>query len=409
MSYTINAIDDTTMLSDEVCQNPYPFYHHMLRDYPVYWSSSTYSWYVFNYQDVSSLLRNPHLSANRLQPIYNRMPAERQVQTKPLFDTFGRWTLLLDPPLHTKFRKLISAAFAPRLIEPMLGHISEVTEGLLDDVAHQAEIDIIHDIAYPLPAIVIAEMLGANPNDRDLLKQWSTDIAIFFGTGSLTDEILATSQRSVLSMTEYFRDILIERRKKPQPDLMTYLLASQIDGHSLSDDELLATCIMLLFAGHETTTNLIGNGMLALLRYESQLRLLRANQLLLKPAIEEILRFDSPVQRISRMASDDINLHGQQIMAGQRVTLVLGAANHDPAQFFEPSRFDITRSENRHLAFGFGPHFCIGAVLAREEGAIAIRQILERYPTLQLATPEPLRNTNFAVRGLTSLPVNVQH
>jgi hypothetical protein len=266
--------------------------------------------------------------------------------------------------------------------------------------------DVIRDLAYPLPTIVIAEMLGVPAGDRARFKQWSDDFAVFLGSFNPTPEQQQQALASVLELKEYFRALVPELRRRPRGDLLSDLATAEEQGDMLSEEELLANCTLLLFAGHETTTNLIGNGLLALLRHPDQLHRLRAEPRLVGSAVEELLRYESPVQGTRRLAKEAVTVDGRRIERGQFVLLLLGAANRDPEQFPDPDRLDVTRSEVRHLAFGHGPHFCLGAPLARLEGQIALGTLLQRTPGLRLETETVAWREQFALRGLKSLPVS---
>jgi len=267
----------------------------------------------------------------------------------------------------------------------MRPRVIEIVDELLDAIGDRETFDVIAEFAYPLPATVIAIMIGAPPEDRDRFKGWSDGILAFQGTGRTTPEVLARSQRDVLEMREFLRELMAKRRRDPQDDLLTRLVEAESAGDKLTEGELLATCVTLLTAGHETTTNLIGSGLLTLLRHPEQREQLREDPTLMPSAIEEMLRFESPLQRNPRKAGADFELHGNVIRKGDFVLQVLGAANRDPRQFPEPDRFDIARQPNRHVAFGMGIHFCLGAPLARLEAPIAIDAVLRRWPGLTLA------------------------
>jgi cytochrome P450 len=265
--------------------------------------------------------------------------------------------------------------------------------------------DLIHDFAYPLPAITIAEMLGVPPEARDQFKGWADDVVAFLGTGGAQLDILERGQQSVLALTEWLRNLIAQHRRQPKADLLSLLISAEEQGDVLSEMELVGICISLLTAGHETTTNLIGNGLLALLQHPAQQQQLQENPDLIVAATEELLRYNSPVQRNWRVIKENIELGGQQMSRGQLVFAMLGAANRDPAQFPDPDRLDFDRRENRHVAFGYGIHFCVGAPLARLEGQIAINTILHRLPGLRLVNERPVWLENMAFRGLKSLPV----
>jgi cytochrome P450 len=295
-------------------------------------------------------------------------------------------------------------------VEQIRSHIQGIVKGLLDGVQPDGDrepgkIDVITDLAYPLPAIVIAEMLGAEPKDRDQFKKWSDDLAAFLGNIRIVSETYESAMKSVAELIDYLRELVAQRRKEPKDDLISALVMAEDQGDSFTQEELFSMCVLLIFAGHETTTNLIGNGILAPLNNPSELAKLRQNPSLIVPAIEEIIRYDGPVQTTTRTALEPLEIGGKQIAKGDRISLTLGAANRDPAQFPDPDRMDITRGENRHVGFGFGIHFCLGAALARMESQLAIGAMVERMPELRLESADLVWRDNPILRGVNSLPV----
>ncbi|MEX0785997.1 MAG: cytochrome P450, partial [Dehalococcoidia bacterium] len=287
----------------------------------------------------------------------------------------------------------------------MRSHIQEIVDGLLDQVQDKGSMDIIEDLGYPLPVIVIAEMLGIPPEERADFKRWSDDIVATLGGPMAAPDTLERAAKSGMEMAQYFREHIAELRKSPKDDLLSGLIAAEERGEVLSEQELLATCMLLLAAGNETTTNLIGNGMLALLRNPDQLQKLRDDPSLIEPAIEELLRYDGPVQATGRVATEDIEFDGRMIEKGQIAFTIIGAANHDPAVFDNPGQLDITRRDNPHVAFGYGIHFCLGAPLARAEGQIALGTLLRRMPELRMTSDDVEWGGSFILRGLKALPV----
>jgi cytochrome P450 len=313
---------------------------------------------------------------------------------------------MTDPPEHTRLRRLVVRSFTPRVLEALRPAIEKIVHELLDHVEGQATMDVIEDFAYPLPAIVIAQMLGAPDDARESFMRWSKDVVDFVGTGHPDEDRARRNERTLREFREFLEPIVRDRRENPCGDLMSILASPTEEGDRLTDDELVSTCIVLLFAGHETTANLIGNGMLALLRRPEQMMLLRARPELAAGAVEEMLRYDSPVQRNRRLASVDVDLHGKRIRAGDSVLVFMGSANRDPKKFESPDVFDIERSPNQHMAFGHGIHFCVGSALSRLEAPIAISALLERFPELRLADGfEERWRHNITFRGLESLEV----
>jgi unspecific monooxygenase len=324
----------------------------------------------------------------------------------PLVEMQRSWMLFRDPPTHTRLRMLVHKAFTPRMIEQLRSRIQSVTDHLLDAAYAKGEMDIVADLAVPLPVMVIADMLGVPESDRHLFRAWSRDLA---HTLELTDSeaVYNKGAAATVDFSAYLRDLAHARRSNPQPDLMSALVQAEDQGDKLTEQELISTCILLLVAGHETTTNLIGNGMLALLRNPDQLEKLKANSSLGRSAVEELLRYDSPVQMTSRAVLHDVEYNGQQLKRGMQVSFMLGAANHDPAHFEQPGKLDITRDPNPHLSFSNGIHYCLGAPLARMEGQIAIQTLLNRASEITLLDENPTYRETWVLRGLNALPVKV--
>ena len=387
-------------MAPEFVADPYPTYHRLRGEDPVHLSPLGF-WVLTRYEDVVSVLRDPRFVK---EPIADFVAA-RLGYTPP---GVGLSMLDRDPPDHTRLRGLVSKAFTPRVVEVLRPHIQQIVDGLLDRVQGRGSMDLIEDFAYPLPVIVICEMLGVPVDDRDRFKQWGLDIARGLD-GLLLPPDSDVPQRSLASrraLAEYFRELIAVRRKAPRADLLSGLIAAEEAGDRLSEDELLATCILLLVAGHETTVNLIGNGTLALLRHPGELRRLREDPGLAGSAVEELLRYDGPVQRTARIPSEDVTLGGRTIGKGEMVMPFIGAADRDPTQFPDPDRLDITRADNRHIAFGWGIHFCLGAPLARVEGQIALTTLARRLPKLALAADTVEYRQSLTLRGLTALPVS---
>jgi len=391
----------------EVHANPYPMYVRLRAEDPVQWSELMETWVLTRYDDIVAVLTDSRFSADRRQA-QNRFAQQAQ-KIQEEFGAFGRTQTMLssDPPLHTRLRKLVSKAFTPRMVEGLLPRIQEIVDERLDAVQEAGQMDIIQDLAYPLPVIVIAEMLGIPPRDRDQFKLWSDEIILTLNGPLTSPDMLERARKSAHELTEYFHGVIDERRKEPGDDLISGLIAAEEQGQILSEDEMLTTAMLLLVAGNETTTNLIGNGMLALLRNPDQLRKLRDDPSLIQTAIEELLRYDGPVQATGRVATEDLEIDGRPVKKGQVAFCVLGAANRDPAKFENPDDLDITRHPNEHVAFGDGIHFCIGAPLARAEGQIALRTLLGRFPDLRLETDNLQWGGTFILRGLKGLPISL--
>ncbi|HWO72932.1 MAG TPA: cytochrome P450 [Dehalococcoidia bacterium] len=386
--------------------DPYSVYRELREEDPVFWSPTMQLWLLTRYDDVLAVLRDhARFSSERVRaknPFVQQMESFRMA-SGPLGTT--PTMLSLDPPAHTRMRNLVNKAFTPRVVERSRPRIRAIAEELLDALPRPDRIDVVADLAIPLPVIVIAEVLGVPAADRDRFKAWSSDIAGSLGGAFMPKEAIDRALRSANEIADYFRDQIAERRRSPRDDLLSALCAAEEQGDLLSEDELIATCILLLVAGNETTTNLIGNGMLALLRFPEERRRLQQEPSLIPSAVEEMLRYEGPAQMTSRIALGEFEFQGKRFEEGQVVLCVLAAANRDPAQFPDPDRFDVTRRPNRHLAFGHGIHYCVGAPLAVAEAQVAFEALLRRFPEPEAAFEAPEWNNSFVLRGLRSLPM----
>jgi cytochrome P450 len=379
----------------DVLADPYPLYRRLREQDPVHRSPLGF-WVVTRYADVELVLRDPRFGRGGFEALLD----SQQGRLPPSM-------LFRDPPDHTRLRALVSRAFTPRVVEAMRPHIQAIVDRLLDRVAGARAMDVIADLAYPLPVTVICEMLGVPTEDHERIRQWSADVARSLDAIGpwAAPEVAERGRTSRRALAEYFRGLVAERRRQPQPDLLSSLIAAEERGDRLTEGELLSTCILLFVAGHETTVNLIGNGLLALLRHPDQLALLRGDPTVVPGAVEELLRYDSPVQRTARTTSEDVELGGRVIDKGSMVVAVVGAANRDPARFPEPDRLDVRRADTHHVSFGFGIHYCLGAPLARVEGQVAFATLLRRMPDLALDTDAPEWRESSVLRGLKALPV----
>jgi len=382
------------LTSKDVLANPYPTYQRLRERDPVHRMRLVNAWVLTRYEDVQAVLQDHHRFSNQ------EAGAGDREYTK------DRSMLDLDPPDHTRLRSLVSKAFTPRSVAALGPRIEKIVEGLLDDVNGEDRFDLIDSFAFPLPIIVIAEMLGVPAEDLDRFKDWSNDIVLSLEP-ILTREQRVRFRRSEQELYEYFEGIIALRRQDPQDDLVSALLAAEEEGDRLSHGELLATLLLLLVAGNETTRNLIGNGMLALLRNPGELQRLKREPELIETAIDELLRYDSPVQLDGRTALEDVELRGKIIHTGQQVVSVVGAANRDPAAFSDPDRLDLGREEKSHISFGRGIHYCLGASLAKLEGRIAFEGLLERFSSMRLAA-EPQQRKQVVLRGVEDLIVEVE-
>ncbi|MGI9059683.1 MAG: cytochrome P450 [Ktedonobacteraceae bacterium] len=398
-----NVLSLYHLLDPEILANPYPLYHQLRTEDPVHWDPFLHAWVVTRYADVITVFQ---------RFLANRTPTPEQLTTlgleklTPLARVMVHQMLFLDPPAHGRVRGLASKAFTPRRVQVLSSHIQEITDSLLDAVQGRGEMDIIADLAYPLPAIVTAELLGVPTSDWKQLTLWSADFAQVLGNFQHNPDSAAQVIRSLEEMIVYFRAAIRENEQHPHEGLINALMTAEQDGDRLSEDEVIANTIVTMVGGQETTTNLIGNGILTLLRHPDQLAKLRSDLSLIPSAVEELLRYESPSQHTARLAPDDLQLGGKTIRKRQAVIAVMGAANHDPERFPDPDKLDICRQDNRHVAFAWASHFCFGAPLARIEGQIAFETVLRRIPALRLQ-PGPITwRENLGLRGLTALPVS---
>jgi pimeloyl-[acyl-carrier protein] synthase len=390
------------LLDPEVLADPYPLYRRLRMEDPVHWDPFLHAWVVTRYADVAAVLRD--FSADRT-PTPEQLTAMGLKALKPIAGIMVKQMLFMDAPAHTRLRGLASSAFSPRRVEILRGHIRSIAERLIDSVQAQGQLDLMADFAAPLPAIVTAEMLGVPVEDHTQLKVWSADFAEMLGNYQHNPGRIPRVLRSLEDMAAYFRSAIREQRTSPREGLIHSLATAELQGDRLSEEEVIANCIITMVGGQETTTNLIGNGVLALLRNPRQLELLRSDFSLMPSAVEELLRYQSPSQQTARLAPRDTELGGKLIRTRQAVIAVMAAGNRDPERFPDPDRLDITRKDNRHLAFGWAAHFCFGAPLARLEGQIGLEVILRRLQSLALRPGPLVWRTNLGLRGLTALPL----
>ncbi len=386
MKTMMNESFDSKLITEEFVRDPYPILQLLQSEAPVYWSESIGGWIITRYEDILVTFRDvAHFSnEGRLGKAVDYLTPEQRANFGPFEHHYATKSLLhSDPPEHTRLRSLMTKAFTPRVVEAMRPRIQAIVDELLDQALDSGEVDIISDLAGPLPALVMAEIFGVPPEDCKYFKQWADDILAFQGINRPSIEVLERSQRGIVDIRAYLADLIADRRLHPGDDLLSQLVIAETEGQHLSALELLASCVTLLVAGHETTLSLIGNGLLTLLHHPDQLEQLRQDPTLMPEAIEEMLRYESPVSRQPRFIKQDVVLGGQQLRQGQMAFQFLNAANRDPAYFPDPDRFDIRRQNNKHLGFGLGIHFCIGAPLSRVEGPIAIEAVLRRMPTLR--------------------------
>ncbi|MGH3941027.1 MAG: cytochrome P450 [Pseudonocardiaceae bacterium] len=401
------SFDEITreMMTPEFRQDPYALWARLRREYPIYRSPEGV-WYVTRYADVDAALRDLRLSKDRKRMRrWFAQAGTEELGRSQAQERLGLSMLHTDPPDHTRLRKLVNVAFTARRVQGLRPRIETMVDELLDTaVAAGPPTDLMAALAYPLPLTIICELVGVPLSDGERIMEWSRQL-VNHTEGAPTPEVFQRVEQAAEEFVDYLQSLVRKRRAEPVDDILSALIAIQESGDHLTDDELLSTCYMLLVAGHETTANLIGNGMLALLRHPDQLRRLQQDPTLIRPAVEELLRYDSSVQRVTRIVVGQVRIGGQTLDDGEFVSLVLAAANRDPDQFPDPDRLDLGRADNRHLSFGSGPHFCLGARLARLESEIAIGALVRRMPALRLDTDAIEWRPKPALRGLERLIV----
>jgi pimeloyl-[acyl-carrier protein] synthase len=390
------------LLDPSVLADPYPLYRRLREQDPVHWDSFLHTWVVTRYTDVVEVLHR--FSANRT-PSPEQMRSMGLGSIEPIAQVMVKQMLFMDAPAHTRLRRLCSAAFTPRRVESMASQIQDIADRLLDPLLARGRMDAIADFASPFPAIVTAGLLGVPAADHQQLKAWSADFAEMLGNFQHNPDRVGRVLRSVEELTAYFRDAIRQQRRKSRDGLIRSLMDAEVDGSRLTEDEVIANTIVTMVGGQETTTNLIGNGLLTLLRQPERLTELRSNPSLIESAVEELLRYESPSQHTARLAPEDVVLGGKLIRKRDPVMAVMAAGNRDPDRFPHPNRLDLSRQDNRHLAFGWAAHFCFGAPLARMEGRIAFSTLLRRFPDLALADGRLVWRENLGLRGLKALPV----
>jgi hypothetical protein len=385
-----------------VLADPYPLYKKLRETDPVPWDPYLHAWIVTGYQDCITVLHK--FSADRT-PNPEQIKAMGLEQLTPIAEVMTQQMLFMDAPTHTRLRKLCSIAFTSRRIETMRAHIAEIAQTLIARALPKGEIDLIADFAAPLPAIVTAEMLGVPTEDHPRLKAWSADFAEMLGNFQHNPERAARVLKSVEEMQDYFRAAIREQERLPREGLIHSLMTAEVDGARLSEEEIIANTIVTMVGGQETTTNLIGNGMLTLLRNPAALAQLRDDPSIIDSAVEELLRYESPSQHTARIAPEDGELGGKHIKKRDAVMAVMAAGNRDPQRFADPDTLDLKRPDNRHLAFGWAAHFCFGAPLARMEGQIAFTALLDRLKDIALPPQLLTWRENLGLRGLKALNV----
>ncbi len=381
----------------------------MREEQPVHWHPRLKCWILSRYEDVKTAHVTRQLSPDSITPFYNSLPEKKQSDLAEVIRYLSLWMVFRDPPEHTRIRKLMNLAFTPTAIQNLEPSIQEIVNKLMDGFDPGETIDIVSRLSTPLPALVIMKILGIPEEMLPEVKKWSDDMMGLIGSAQDTSDKYGRAKSGSHQMADYFYKLIENRRKTPGDDILSTMIMAHDDGDTLTGDELIATCMLILFAGHETTTNLISGSVRMLDQFSDQKKLLIQNPDLAETAIEEFLRYDGPVNSVARIVIADHDIGGITLKAGDRIFALNSSANRDPDQFDRPDILDITRQKNRHLTFGFGVHFCLGAALARLEGRVAINSFLERFPDYKCTKKESLRwIDSMIMRGVHNLPVTLK-
>ena len=398
---SIDGLTSERLFGPQNKRNPHPLYHQLRTEAPM-WKNPDFGEHILTrWADCEAVLRDPRWSSD---PTHSVQDDDMRVE----INAAGVRTLLfMDPPDHTRVRRLVSKAFTPRTIEQLRGHVGDICDSLLAEWKGDEPFEVMAGLAYPLPVIVICELLGVPVDDRHQMEGWSSDASRMLDFSQLNEDELMKGMVAAMQFINYFNGLFEQRRAEPKDDLVTELVKVEEEGDKLTEEELRSIVLLLFVAGHETTMNLIGNGLLAMLQYHDQWERLVADPSLVPSAVEECLRFDGPVHLTGRIATTDLEIAGETFHKGQQVVTLLAAANRDPAKFPDPDRFDVGRAENQHLTFSHGIHYCLGAALARLEGQVVFDRLVRQYPTLRLACdPSEIEyREHFVLRGLKALPV----
>jgi pimeloyl-[acyl-carrier protein] synthase len=409
MPIASTAAIDEKLVSDEFLDDPYPLLRQLQQEDPVFWSESIGGWIVTRYDDIVPTFRDVSHFSNygRFAKTVEYLPSEDRQKLAPFENHYRQKSLLQsDPPDHTRLRGLMAKAFNATSVEAMRPRIRKIVDAVIDSVRDRHEMDVIRDLAYPLPFSVLGAIMGLPDARQDEIKHWADEILLFQGVNRPPVALLERSQAALLSMRSYLTELVHEKRRHPGDDMISQLVAAEAEGNRLTEQELVYTCVTIMGAGHETTTSLIGNGLYTILSHPEQWRKLRGNPSLLTPAIEEMLRYESPVARQPRVIKDETELGGKKLRKGEVAFQMLNAANRDPGYFPAPETFDIERQNNKHLAFGMGIHFCLGAGLARTEAQEVFKAILERLPAIRLVSEKAVWDRHKPnSRMLHTLPV----
>jgi len=389
--------------------DPFPLYRRLQDEDPAHWSPVLKAWVLTRYEDVKRVCLDSTMSSDRLRPFFKALPAGEASRMGELIRYLTLWMVFRDPPEHTRLRRLSAKVVNVRSINALRPNIEALVAWKLDQIGERTELDFIEAFAGPLPGLVIMDALGVPRSELARIKHLSDEMALFIGSARAAPEKYERAAAATREMAELFRELIAARRRQASADLLSQLVHLEDDGERLSEDELVATCILLLFAGHETTTHHLANGLLALLRFPDELNRWKGRPALAPAAVEELLRYDGPIGAQVRVVLEDQALHGKTLRAGDRVFLMMNAANRDPRAYPEPDRLDLERDGVAHLTFGFGPHICLGFPLARLEGQVALPAVLARWRRIELATDRLQWMDSLVLRGMQAMPLRVAH
>ena len=389
--------------------DPFPVYRRLREEDPVHWSPRLKSWVLTRYDDIKAVCLDREISSDRLRPFFATLPGPEAARIGEIMRYLTHWMVFRDPPEHTRLRRLTSKVFHVQSMHAMRPVAEELADWLFERIGKRTEIDFVADFAGPLPALVIMAMLGVPREELAKVKRMSDEMALFIGSSRMSPEKYGIAEAATKEMAGFFLELIHDRKRQARKDLLSELVHLEDGGDRLTEDELVATCILLLFAGHETTTNHIANGMLSLLRFPGELQALREDEGLAPRAIEELLRYDGPSGAQVRVVKVEQVMRGKVLKPGDRVFIMLNAANRDPEAYDDPDRLLLKRKDVPHLTFGFGMHICLGFPLARMEGQVALPAVARRWKNIALAAPEAnLEWLNSLVfRGMKALPLQV--
>lgn len=404
---SVGHIEDN-IRSPDALADPHTFFHRLRAHDPVHWSEQSRAWIITSHAEVTDAFLDERLSSDRLSPLEGRMTPEHQTEMRETFHLLRGWMVFADGPVHDRLRDPLRAAFTPGAMKRLVPRVQAIADALLDDLAGRDTCELVDDFAFPIPAIVIAELLGVPPEDREDFKRWSTKLSglVFGAVESPTRD--GAANEAAIEFIDYFTGLIQRYEAAPADNLISRLIAARDSGDALSAEQMVGACTLLLFGGHETTTGLIANGMASLLQHPEQLELLRETPDLAAGAVEECLRYEGAAKVMVRLVLEDHERGGHELHTGDRVYLSLAGASRDPTVFADPDRFDITRDPNPHLGFGHGLHYCLGAPLARMEARTAFLSILKRFPNLQLATDSLQWGSTILGRRVVTLPLRLR-